>query len=172
MRKPKNWTKRDAEAFLIQMLYLIGPGFHPDTDPMDYVFTDENGVRYCTFTDGKEIRRMREGIARARTFFPADEVELYAFIHEWQSKIYPEFHQHVHGQESQSVTLIFGERAIVKFKDYLGDGMPSEDALAACCENGEGDHETYTFSTNKDINEALAMVEAVSKWPDAWEQID
>ena len=89
MRKPQNWTKRDAEAFLIQMLYTIGEGFDPDTDPMDYVFTDENGVQCCTFTDGKEIRRMREGIARAREFFPDDEVELYEFLSQWKERIYP-----------------------------------------------------------------------------------
>ena len=171
MKKPKNWDRRDAEAFLIQMLYTIGTGFHPDTDPMDYVYTDENGVRCCTFTDGKEIKRMREGIARAREFFPSDEVELYQFLNEWQERIYPGSTLNS-GDRAQSVALIFGERAIVKFKDYLGDGMPREDALAACCENGEGDYGTYTFSTNKDINEALAMIEDVAAWPNAWEQIE
>lgn len=62
MRKPKNWTKRDAEAFLIHCLYTIGTGFHPDDDPADIVNRE---TREFLFTRNGEIQRMRAGIARA-----------------------------------------------------------------------------------------------------------
>ncbi len=42
MKRTKNWTKQDAEAFIIGCLVWIGPGFHPDTPMIDYVTGDGN----------------------------------------------------------------------------------------------------------------------------------
>ena len=138
MRKPKNWTKRDAEAFLIQMLYLIGPNFNPCDDTHEIESMDGN-----PFFSPDEATGTRLGIDAACALFPDDEVELYQFLSEWQEKIYPGSTPNG-GEQTQSVTLLFGR----------------------------DDRRTYTFSTNKDANEALAMIEDVAESPYSWEQID
>jgi hypothetical protein len=39
---PENATKDSAKSWLIQLVSDFGPGFHPDTDPVNYIDENEN----------------------------------------------------------------------------------------------------------------------------------
>ena len=83
MRKPKNWTKRDAEAFLLYCLRTIGGGYHPDTPMSDYRDMDGNP----TFSEGeaKEFQAMHDW---ALGLIP-DEEELYRLLTRAKEAIWP-----------------------------------------------------------------------------------
>ena len=50
---PENATKDLAKSWLIQLVFDFGPGFHPDTDPADYI--DENEKPLFSDCEVKEL---------------------------------------------------------------------------------------------------------------------
>ena len=52
---PENATKYSAKSWLIQLVSEFGPGFHPDTDPIDYI--DENEKPLFSDYEVKELNK-------------------------------------------------------------------------------------------------------------------